>query len=137
MKTTFMRGGCDTFAKWRNLKSERLSSTSVRKECLPRKFMKTSSKSLGKESPSYCTVKKWTAEFKSGRESVEDDGRSGQPKDSTIDENAKVVYTLIYMCDRRRDLRSIVRKVGISFGAVQSILTDNLGMPKVPTRWVP
>ena len=34
--------------KWRNFKSEQLSSTSVRKECLPRKFMKTSWKPLGR-----------------------------------------------------------------------------------------
>ena len=80
------------FPKWRNLKSERLSSASVRKE----DFMET----LGKESPSYSTVQKWTAEFKRARESVEDDGRSGRPKDATTDENVKVVHILV-MCDRR------------------------------------
>ena len=41
------------------------------------------------------------------------------------------------MCDRRRDLRSIASEVGISFGAVQTILTDILGIYKVLTRWVP
>ena len=41
------------------------------------------------------------------------------------------------MCDRRRDLRSIARVVGISFWTVQSILTDILGMSKVSARWVP
>ena len=41
------------------------------------------------------------------------------------------------MCDRRRDLRSIANEVGISIGAVHSILTDILGMSKVSTRWVP
>ena len=40
-------------------------------------FMET----LGKESPSYNTVKKWAE-------------RSGHPKDATTDENVKVVYTL-------------------------------------------
>ena len=40
------------------------------------------------------------------RESVEDDGLSGWPKDATTDENVKVVHTLV-MCDWRRDLRSI------------------------------
>ena len=41
------------------------------------------------------------------------------------------------MCDRRRDLRSIASEVGISFGAVQSLLRDILGMSKVLSRWVP
>ena len=34
------------------------------------------------------------------RESVEDDGLSGRPKDATIDENVKVVHTLV-MCDMK------------------------------------
>ena len=67
------------------------------------------------------------------REGVEDDGRSGRPKDADADENAKVVHTLV-MSDRRRDLRSIASKVGISFGAVQSILTNILGISKVLSR---
>ena len=80
-------------------------------------FMET----LGKESPSYSIVKKWAAEFKRGRESVEDDGRPGRPQDATADENVKVVHTLV-MCDRRRDLQNIASEVGISFGTMQSIL---------------
>ena len=85
---------------------------------------------FGKESPSYTTVQKWAAEFKRGRESVEDDGRSGRTKDATPDENVMVVHTLV-MCNRGQDLRSIASEVGISFGAVQLILTDILGMSKV------
>ena len=75
---------------------------------------------------------KWAAEFKSGRENVEHDGWSGHPKDATIDENVKVVHTLV-MCGRRRDLRSIASDVG----AVQSNRTDILGLSKVWARWVP
>ena len=78
----------------------------------------------------------WAAEFKRGRESVEDDRRSGHPKDATTDENVKVLHTLV-MGDRRRDLQSIANEVSISFGAVQSILTDILGLSKVSARWVP
>ena len=40
------------------------------------------------------------------------------------------------MCDRSRDLPSIASEVAISFGAVQSILTDIVGMSKVLARWV-
>ena len=76
-------------------------------------FMETQ----GEESPSYSTVKKCAAEFKRGRESVEDDGRSGRPKDATPDENIKVVDTLV-LWDSRRDLRSLACEVGISFWAV-------------------
>ena len=57
-------------------------------------------------------------------------------KDATTDENVETVHNLV-MCDRRRDLRSIASEMGISFGAVQTILTDILGMSKVSARWVP
>ena len=91
---------------------------------------------LGKESPSYSTEKKWAAEFKRGRESVEDDGRSDHPKNATTDKNVKVVNTLV-MCDRRQNMQSIASEVSICFGAVQSIKIDILGMSKVSARWEP
>ena len=62
-------------------------------------FMKT----LENESPSYSTVKKWDAEFKRGRESIENDAKSGRPKDATTDENVEIVHNPV-MCDRGRDL---------------------------------
>ena len=34
-------------------------------------------------------------------------------------------------------MRSVASEVGISFGAVQTILTDILGLSKVSARWVP
>ena len=43
----------------------------------------------------------------------------------------------LFMYDRRWGLPSIASEVGISFGAVQSILTEILGMSKVSARWVP
>ena len=38
---------------------------------------------LGKESPSYSTMKTTAVDLRCGRESVEDDGRSSRPKDAT------------------------------------------------------
>jgi hypothetical protein len=78
---------------------------------------------LGKEYPSYSTVKKWAVKFTRGRESIGDDKRPGWPKEGTNDKTAEAVYDLV-MRDRRQNLRSIARKVGISFGSVQAILTD-------------
>ena len=45
-------------------------------------------------------MKKWAAELKRRRESIEDDERSGRPKDATTDENVEIVHNLV-MCDRR------------------------------------
>ena len=70
-----------------------------------------------------------------GRESVEDYGGSGGPKDAANDEKVKVVHTLV-MCDRRRDLRNTASEVGIHLWAVKTFLSNILGMSKVSTTWV-
>ena len=58
--------------------------------------MKTSWKPLGRHLLLiYSTVKKWAVEFKRGRESFEDDGRSDRLKDAASDENVKIVHTLV------------------------------------------
>ena len=67
---------------------------------------------------------------------MENDGWSGCPQNTIADENVKLVHTLV-MCDIRQDLRSIPSEVGISFGAVQLILTDSLAMSMVSAKWVP
>ena len=63
-------------------KSERLSSTSVRKECLTKEihedFIETLGK--GKESSPYSTVKKWAAEFKRGERALRMMGGLASPK---------------------------------------------------------
>ena len=84
--------------------SERLSSkcTSVRKECLSIKFMMTSWKHLGRSLLLIAQRKDGQQSLKGGRESVEDDGRSGRSKDATADENVKVVHILV-MYDSWRD----------------------------------
>ena len=43
------------------------------------KFIKV----YGDSSPSFSTIKKWAAEFKHGRTSLEDDPREGRPKSAT------------------------------------------------------
>jgi hypothetical protein len=56
-------------------------------------------------------------------------------KEATNDVVAEALHDLV-MCDRRRDLRSIARERGTSFGSVQAFLTDVYGMSKVSARWV-
>ena len=68
-------------------------------------------------------MKKWVAEFRGRRESLEDYERSGHPKEGTTDKYFELLHSLI-MCDRRRSLRYIARQISISFGAVQPILTN-------------
>ena len=50
-------------------------------------------KTLGNESPSYRMVKKWAAEFKRGRDSLEDNKQSGCPKEATTCQNVELVQS--------------------------------------------
>ena len=49
----------------------------------------------GDSSPSVSTVKKWAAEFKRGRESVQNDPREGHPKTVTTPEIIEKVHDMI------------------------------------------
>ena len=70
-------------------------------------------KTLEDESP-YSMLKKWAAEFRRERESVENYEWPGHPKGATTDENVKLVHSLIMFY--RRSLRDKARQKGISFG---------------------
>ena len=91
---------------------------------------------LGKDAPSYATVKRWVAEFKRGRESLEDDPRPGRPVTVTTPEKVSKVHDIV-MHDRRVTERYIASSVGISQERVHSILIEDLGMRKLSARWVP
>ena len=59
----------------------------------------------GDSSPSFPTIKKWAAEFKRGRTSLEDDLREGRPKSATTPESIEQVHDMV-LDDRRMKLRS-------------------------------
>jgi histone-lysine N-methyltransferase SETMAR len=82
------------------------------------------------------TVQKWVSRFKDGRESLEDDPRSGRPTTSVSDENVGRVEELVEL-DRRVTLRELSDQLGISFGSIQEIVSDRLGFSKICARWVP
>jgi histone-lysine N-methyltransferase SETMAR len=66
------------------------------------KFIKV----YGDSSPSFSTIKKWAAEFKRGRTSLEDDPREGRPKSATLSEIIEQVHDMI-LGDRRMEVREI------------------------------
>jgi histone-lysine N-methyltransferase SETMAR len=54
----------------------------------------------------FSTIKKWAAEFKRGRTSLEDDPREGRPKSATTPEIIEQVLDMV-LDDRRMEVREI------------------------------
>lgn len=90
----------------------------------------------GDSSPSFSTIKKWAAEFKRDRSSLEDDPRTGRPKTATTSEMIEKVHDLI-LNDRRIKVREVANTMGISKERVGYILHKELHMKKLCARWVP
>jgi len=96
------------------------------------KFMKV----YGDSSPSYSTIKKWAAEFKRGRTSLEDDPCEGCLKSTPPPEIIEQVHDVV-LDDRRMKVREIADTTGISKECVRYILHEELDMKKLCARWVP
>jgi len=96
------------------------------------KFIKV----YGDSSPSFSTIKKWAAEFKHGRTSLEDDSREGRPKSTTPPEIIEQVHDMI-LDDQQMKVREIAETIGISKERVGYIFHEELDMKKFCTRWVP
>jgi len=90
----------------------------------------------GDSSPSFSTIKKWAAEFKRGRTSLEDDPREGRPKSATTPEIIEQVHDML-LDDRRMKVHEIAETIGISKERVGYILHEELDMKKLCARWVP
>ena len=90
----------------------------------------------GDSSPKYSTVAKWSAEFKRGRDSLEDDPRPGRPADVISQEMIDRVERLV-LNNRRIKVAEFASECGISNGSVYTIIHEQLGMSKVSARWVP
>ena len=82
------------------------------------------------------TVEKWLQLFRHGRESTEDDPRSGRPSTSTSVDCVEAVRALIDN-NRKVTTREIAETMAISIGSVIEILHHRLGMSKISSRWVP
>jgi transposase len=96
------------------------------------KFLKV----YGDSSPLISTIKKWTAEFKHGHASLEDDIREGRPKSATTPEIIEQVHDML-LDDRRMKVRESAETIGISKERVGYILHEELDMITLCARWVP
>ena len=103
------------------------------KKLTPTDIHKDMQETLGDSAPSYAMVKKWCAEFKRGRTSVEDDPRSGRPREATTTEKADLGLDSV-MKDRRITIRRLAVVHDISKSSVERILHENLNMNKVSAR---
>ena len=90
----------------------------------------------GDSSPKYSTVTKWSAEFKGGRDSLEDDPRPGRTADVIGQEMIDRVERLV-LNNRRIKVAELASECGISNGSVYAIIHEHLGMSKISARWVP
>jgi len=82
---------------------------------------------LGDNAPAYNVVKSWLAEFKRGRNSVEDEHHSGRPKDAASNKNIQIVNDMLKE-DRRLTIRHIAETTDIHATTVYRILSDEEGI---------
>jgi hypothetical protein len=88
------------------------------------------------ESVSRIQTYEWYKRFKDGRNSIEDDPRSGRPSTSKDDQHVEKVCEVI-RSDRRLTVREIADEVGILKTSCPEILTENLSMQRVAAKFVP
>ena len=85
---------------------------------------------------SYATITRWCERFKQGRESLEDDPRSGRPL-SAFTENVVTAVKNLIDEDARYTIEEISETLNINSGAVFVILKQRLKLRKISARWVP
>ena len=90
----------------------------------------------GPNSPSRATVYNWIDAFKAGKTSTEDAPRSGRPVTASTLEKVNQIRDLV-KSDPRVTISELSDQTGISFGSVQTILSEELGLSKLTCRWIP
>jgi len=107
----------------------------VKESLTPNEIHSKFIKVYGDSSPSFSTIKKWAAEFKRGRTSLEGDPREGRPKSATTPEIIEQVHDMV-LDDGRMKVHEIAETIGISKECVGYILYEEFDMKKLCTRWV-
>ena len=82
-------------------------------------------KAYGDSTMSKPRIYEWYKRFSEGRESVEDDDRSGRPNTSINEDQIEKVKQMI-LENRRITIREVSDEIGISFGSCQAIFSDVL-----------
>jgi transposase len=85
----------------------------VKESLTPNEIYSKFIKDYGDSSPSFSTIKKWAAEFKRGRISLEVDPREGRRKSATTSEIIEHVHDML-LDDRRMKVPKIYETIGIS-----------------------
>ena len=85
----------------------------VKEGLMPNEIHSKFIKVYGNSSPSFSTIKKWAAEFKRGRTSLEDVPREGRPKSAITPKIIEQLHDMI-LDDRRMKAREISETIGIS-----------------------
>jgi transposase len=108
----------------------------VKEGLMPKETHSKFIKVYGDSSPSFSTIKKWAAEFKCGRISLEDDPRDGRPKSVTTPEIIEQVHDMV-LDDWRMKVRENAETIGISKEGVGYILHEEFDMKKLCATRVP
>jgi hypothetical protein len=82
------------------------------------------------------TTFEWFKRFREGRESLEDDERSGRPTTSRNKQTIEKVCQLVTQ-DRHIILRMLSVELNVSKDTIRAIMRDDLGKKKVCTKFVP
>ena len=102
----------------------------------PTECFKLLTEVYGEDVMSRPRVFEWHKCFKSGREEVENDPRSGRPFTTKTDKNIVRVKQMV-RSDRRLTIRMIADNLDLNRELVRNILLHDLGMRKVCAKLVP
>lgn len=108
----------------------------VKNEFNSAKTLEMLEKFFGNDALKKTAVYQWHERFILDRESVEDDERSGRPSTSKTDENIDKVKEMLAE-NRKLTIRELTDDLNISYGSVQDIMVNDLGLRYVAAKLVP
>jgi len=105
----------------------------VKEGLMPNEIHSKFIKGYGDSSPLFSTIKKWAAELKRDRTSLEDDPCERRPKSATPPEIIEQVHNMV-LDDWRMKVHEIAETIGVSKERVGYILHEELDMKTFRAR---